>query len=171
MRETSSSPARSGVLAVRDVGRTQLCVVLLHVKHLAGMYLHGSPNYDAHLLQPNAIGTLRRKMKSRKVVYDASTVQEYSADEVLPYEEVVKIAPQNNRPRPLLLVSAHSEVNTQAIINHIILNQAQGLFSMPGKRSQPSSVAHSNVIGVHEVLQVMDSGKTSIFSIPPQVRL
>ena len=122
--------------------------------------------------RPNTLGALRRKVKSRKLVYDSSLVQEYSADEVLPYEEVVKIAPQNNRPRPILLVSAHSEIQAQAVVNHIILNQPQSLFSLPGRRSQLSSpAAHSNVVSVHEVLQAMDTGKTSIFSIPPQVRL
>ena len=124
----------------------------------------------AHLPHLNALGTLRRKVKSRKLVYDASAVQELSAEEVLPYEEVVKIAPQNNRPRPIFLVSTHSEVKAQAVINHMILNQTQGvLFSLPGKRSHPSSVARRDVVSVHEVLQVMETGKTAILSIPPQV--
>ena len=133
--------------------------------------MYTSHTHGAYPSRPTVLGALRRKMKSRKLVYDASMVQEYSADEVLPYEEVVKIAPQNNRPRPLFLVAAHSEVLAQAVVNHIILNQSQSLFSLPGKRSQPSSAAHSNVVSVHEVLQVMEAGKTSIFSVPPQVRL
>lgn len=146
--------------------------VLYSYKHHVCICINHRPHHGAHLPRINALGTLRRKIKSRKLVYDASAVQELSAEEVLPYEEVVKIAPQNNRPRPIFLVSAHSEVKAQAVINHMILNQTQGvLFSLPGKRSHPSSAAHRDVVSVHEVLQVMETGKTAILSIPPQVSM
>jgi MAGUK p55 subfamily protein 5 len=114
------------------------------------------------------VGTLtnfRRKIKSQKTLYDAYRVHDYGTEDVHPYEEVVKIAPQNNRPRPLILVATHPIVQLQAIMDQLMATDSNH-FSLP--RRQPHSLSRNEVVNIDDVLTVIASGKTCLFSIPPQ---
>ena len=43
--------------------------------------------------------------------FPAVIITDYNCGEILTYEEVVKIAPQKNRPRPVVLVGKYKQRN------------------------------------------------------------
>lgn len=79
--------------------------------------------------------TLRRQRVGahKQLKYNPHVNEEYSCGEFLMYEEVTKIAPQKNRPRPIVLVGPQGKaMNLDELIEQLV-NEGHQKFLRPSK--------------------------------------